>query len=170
MEKAKDFSKVLEDLSKESQDGSPYKRLEGGDVHLKGEVVLPVELSNQLHQLQIKQKRIEARLDLLFGLLQKIGLSERNGKIKTKEDDPMSRIHWGKTEEEQKLTLYEIFKEAEERGSALRTTELKELGGKFSTAVSYSYRIFGGFKEALRSYRDFRTIDSDGVNVMKKKD
>lgn len=166
MGKAKSLAGSFIGLSKEGRDETAHEttKAQKGEITLRGEVLLPIELSNQIHQLLINQKRIEARIDLLFGVLQKMGINESNGSVENYEDESISRIQWGKTEEEQKLTLFQIFKEAEHRGSALRTTELKELGGKFSTAVSYSYKIFGGFKEALRSYKDFRSIDGDKIN------
>lgn len=141
----------------EEWEGEPQR----GEIVLGGELELPVELCNQLHRLQINQSRIVARLDLLFGILRRMGLSEGNGKVEKQTEEDISRIQWGRSEEEQKLMLFQILKEAEDRGLALRTTEMKDLGGKFSTAVSYSYKIFGGWKKALKYYKDYRSIEEE---------
>lgn len=164
MEKAKTFTGHFSDGSKKTLDTHRAKTTESkqGEIRLKGEMELPLDFCNRLHQLQINQQRISAKLDLLFGILRQMGVTEGNGRISKEMEEDLSRIHWGKSEEEQKLTLFQILKEVEDRGIALRTTELKELGGKFSTAVSYSYKIFGGWKEALKSYKDYRSMDGEG--------
>lgn len=171
MEKA-EFIHHLNQIPKGQENPIKRDRLEGkalkGEVSLQGQVDLPIELCNQIHQLQLNQNRIATRLDLLFGILKRMGMEEKDKGVEENFLEDLSRIHWGKSEEEQKLTLFQIFKEVEDQGKALRTTELKEMGGKFSTAVSYSYKIFGGWKQALRNYRDYRSMDKD-FNVMGKK-
>ncbi len=147
------------------------ENLKPGDVdeyqlfkcEITGEMVFPVELSNLMYRLEMNQKRIEAKIDLLFALLRQRKKentqyrqdgNSNSSKSTVNEND--SRSRWGGCDEEKKLKLYEVMKEAEEKGIALRTTELKDLGGKFSTAVSYSYQIFDGWKDAVRNYRQFK--------------
>lgn len=146
-------------------DGVPQR----GEITLGGELELPLEFCNQLHRLQLNQSRIVARLDLLFAILRRMGIQEGNGTLEEEGESDISRIQWGRSEEEQKLTLFQILKEAEERGLALRTTEMKDLGGKFSTAVSYSYKIFGGWKQALKDYKDYRKMEENCFDLAEKK-
>lgn len=175
MEKMNSISHHFSDEKKDELEGLNYEgkkveQFQRGEIQLRGDLELPVDLCNQLYQLQLNQSKIAARLDLLFGILRRMGLDKGNGKVEKKLEEDLSRIKWGKSEEEQKLTLFQIFKEVEDQGRALRTTEFKELGGKYSTAVSYSYKIFGGWKMALKNYRDYRHMVEVRKDLAEKKE
>lgn len=128
-----------------------------GQVDLSGTLEFPQDLLALLDQLEQNQAQIEAKLDLLFSILTNL---EREGgfpkDLKGKKVKDTLTSQDEKDLLERRLKFYKVLEEVEEMGKALRTTELKQLGGRFSTAVSYSYEIFDGWKDALRHYKMYK--------------
>lgn len=133
-----------------------------------GEVQFPVELCKKIKTMELNQERIEARLIVIFGMLEQIknlllnmkneqpvslkSTGEKNRELKGSEDQKNKQLSWGKSKEEKILTFYQVLEEAEKKGLRLKTNRLKEKGGKFSTAISYAFKLFGSWDKALHSY------------------
>lgn len=129
-------------------------RVYRGEIELTGSMEMPEELLDIIHELESNQAKIEAKLDLLFSMLSNLEVLEERSSQEEVEEDSSSVEN--EDLQRRRLKFYKVLEEVERMGKGLRTTELKELGGKYSTAVSYSYELFKGWRDALSHYRAYR--------------
>lgn len=106
------------------------------------------EKQNQLEKILMELLEINQNYDRL----QTLTLKSQAEKIKVAVES--GRMNWGESKEEVRCKIYEILSEAIELNIPLRTTSMKKAGGKFSSAISYSYRYFdGGWNEAKKNFK-----------------
>ncbi len=129
-------------------------RVYRGEVELTGSMEIPEDLLDIIHVLETNQAKIESKLDLLFSMLKNLQILEERSSQEDHEEDSSSQEN--EDLQKRKLKFYKVLEEVEGMGKSLRTTELKEMGGKYSTAVSYSYELFKGWRDAISHYRAYR--------------
>lgn len=145
-----------------------------GIMELQGSIELSQELHEVLHQLEKNQHRIETKLDYLFSILNTLKGGE-DILIEEKSPDTFNdRVEKRNLKEKEKnlevrrQKFYQVLEEALERGIQLRTSHFKEMGGKYATAVSYSYTLFKGWKDAL--YHFYKNREEKKDNSIEKKE
>lgn len=154
------------------QERSETEVLKGQIQNLSVELELPTSITQLIQDVKTNQKRLEAKMDLIFTALrlheEPVEKEEEEEIIESpppiqkppeveKEKAPeKQRLDWGDGPEEKRIKVYEIIASATQQGIPIRTTAMKKAGGKYSSAVSYSYKFFdGGWKEAKDNFNAY---------------